>query len=473
MRKRAFGLVVSLTILSWACGGQVTSPLSPSSLAPSVTPSTSGATLLGNVRLAATAPAVGSASDPLKVQVVGTDLVTTVSAAGQFTLTNVPPGQIQLRFTGGGVDALVTISQVGAGETITITVVVLGTSAVVESEVRHGASGSAEEQIEGRIEALPPAVPAGSLRVAGRTVATDASTVIRQGEATRTFADLAVGQRVHVKGRSDASTSTFLARLIEIQNTQTDLPVQVNGIVSNLSGSEIAFQFTVDGRLVTGDANTEFFGDGGRGSGFADLKNGVRVEVKGVPRQTGGAASIYAVRIKVNAPGGDDTDDEDDDRGGGGAAVELQGMVSGLGGTCPTLSFHVNSTAVTTTGSTQFKGAGCSAVKNGSSVEVKGTRQADGSVLANKIEVEDGHDDKDDDRGGGGAAVELEGTVSGLGGGCPALSFQVKGTPVATNGSTKFEGGGCSVVQNGRKVEVKGTRQPTGVVLASTVELKR
>ncbi len=381
MRLPASKLVVAVTILLSACSGRVSSPVSPSSLAPSPAPPTTGATLFGNVRLAATAPAVGSASDPLKVQVVGTDLVAVVSAAGQFTLADVPPGQVSLRFTGGGVDATVTIAQVGAGETITINVVVLGTSAVVESEVRQASAGSSEEQIEGRIEALPPAVAAGTLVVAGRTIATDASTTIRQGDTVKSFADLAVGQRVHVKGQT--SGATFLARLILIQNTNPDLPVQVNGIVQNLSGSELAFQFTVDGRLVTGDANTAFVGDGGRGGGFRDLKNGVRVEVKGVLQQADSGASIYAVRIKVNTSGQDDGDRTPSP----GSTVTLEGAVGALSGTCPTLTFRVSGTAVTTNASTQFEGGGCNAVRNGAKVEVTGTRQADGSVLASKVKT--------------------------------------------------------------------------------------
>ncbi len=380
MRTWSGRVVVLLTILASACGSQLSSPLSPTSLAPAVAPATSGATLVGNVRLAATAPAVGSASDPLKVQVVGTQLEAVVNAAGQFTLGNVPPGQVTLRFTGGGVDALVTISQVGAGETITITVVVLGSSAVVESEVRQGSAGSSEEQIEGRIEALPPAVAAGTLVVAGRTITTDTSTIIRQGDATRSFADLAVGQRVHVKGQT--SQAAFLARVIEIQNTQTDLPVNLNGIVQNLTGSELAFQFTIDGRTVTGDAQTEFFGDGNRTASFADLKNGVRVEVKGQYRQDGSTATVYAVRIKVNAA-------NDDSNRLPGSSTKIEGTVGALSGTCPNLSFRVNGTPVTTTASTTFSGGGCSAVKNGVKVEVEGARQTDGAVLASKVEVND------------------------------------------------------------------------------------
>ena len=289
MRRTLPVIVVAITILSAACGGQASSPLSPSGIPPTSASSTTGATVLGTVRLGLTAPVVGSSADPMRVEVVGTVIVTVVSAAGQFVLGNVPAGQVRLHFFGAGVDAYVTISQVGPGETVTITVAVVGTSAVVDSQVRN--TQGQQQEIEGRVESLPPTQPAGTLVVAGRTVKTDAATVIKHGSQTGAFADLAVGMRVHVKGRVEGEA--IVASIIEIQNTQTDIPVTVNGIVQGLTGSELAFQFTIDGRLIKGDHQTQFYG--GASSTFANLKSGVRVEVKG--QQQDGA--IYAVRIHV------------------------------------------------------------------------------------------------------------------------------------------------------------------------------
>jgi len=141
--------------------------------------------------------------------------------------------------------------------------------------------------------------------------------------------------------------------------------------------------------------------------------------------------------------------------------VELQGLASSVSGTCPNLTFMVNGAAVVTNGSTRFEDGPCSAVQNLKRVEVKGTRQANGSVLANEVEVK-GHEQE----------VELEGVVSGLGGACPNLTFMVNGAAVVTNGSTRFEDGPCSAVQNRKSVEVEGTRQANGSVLAKTVEIE-
>ncbi len=379
MDRKLSGLFLAITILSAACGGNASSPLSPSGNPPSSAPSTTGATVLGTVRLGLTAPVVGSSADPMRVEVVGTPIVSTVSAAGQFELGNIPPGQVRLRFFGAGADASVTISAVVSGETVTITVTVVGTSAVINSESRS-TQGQAKQEIEGRVESLPPTQPAGTLVVAGRTITTDAQTVIRQGSLTKTFADLQIGQRVHV--RALVSGTALLASIIEIQNTQTDLPVEINGVVSGLTGTELAFQFTVNGRLIKGDNLTIFYGN----STFADLKNGVRVEVKGQQQD----AIVYAARIHVEDEEDDDDegedDDDDEDDNGQPGSIKLEGALSGLTGTCPAVSFTLSGKLVSTNISTMYKGMSCSTLANSLEIEVMGKIQSNGTVLATKIE---------------------------------------------------------------------------------------
>lgn len=377
MRTPLRWIAAILTILLVACGGGAGSPTSPSVVAPMVS-GAGNAVVTGNVRLGATA-GIGSAADPMKVQVVGTEIVATVSLAGQFALNGVPSGQIQLHFFGAGVDATITIGQVTSGETITISVTVVGTSAVVESETRRAAD-QAEEQIEGRVESLPPTQAADTFVVAGRAVTTTATTVFTMGSATKTFADLAIGQRVHVKGTTEAGV--FTARLVDIQNVQTDLPVNVNGVVSDLTGSELAFQFMVNGRMATGDNETVFFGNGGM-TDFTDLADGVRVEVKGQLRD----AAIYAVRIHINGADddGDDADDGDDP-GESSGPFEGAGPVASLGGSCPAVSFLLKGVRIDTGAATVFAGVACAALRNGDKVEVEGTWQTNGRVLATKIE---------------------------------------------------------------------------------------
>jgi Domain of unknown function (DUF5666) len=84
-----------------------------------------------------------------------------------------------------------------------------------------------------------------------------------------------------------------------------------------------------------------------------------------------------------------------------------------------------------------------------------------------RVESEDRDDDDDDE-----AEVEAEGRVSNLSGSCPALTFAVQGKTVKTNSATKFQHGSCTSIANGTRVEVEGTRQADGTILATKVEIE-
>jgi hypothetical protein len=219
---------------------------------------------------------------------VGTNIAVDVSGDGTFTLKNVPSGNVVLQITGPGVNASITLNDLQTGQVVTITVNVNGVTADVDSDRR---SKGGEEQLEGRVESLPPTTPAGDFIVAGRTVRTTSTTVYRRGDdSAGTFADLALGYRVHIKGSTLGGV--LVAREVKIQNTNTETGLNINGDISLFSGTRADFQFNVGSRVVKGDANTEFFGN----SSFADLANGKRVEVKGSQRD----GFVYASRMKVN-----------------------------------------------------------------------------------------------------------------------------------------------------------------------------
>ena len=173
-----------------------------------------GARIMGNVSvgvpLAATgAQGVGTSfSSPagtaftgvplsaMAAQVVGTSISSAVSAGGGFLLEGVPPGAVQLRFVGAGVDASVALSPVQSGDFVSVLVSVAATTAMVQSESRN-AGGKVE--LEGRIEEFP-GVPTSSLVVSGRLVTTSESTTYRDGSSVpRSFADLAIGQRAEAE----------------------------------------------------------------------------------------------------------------------------------------------------------------------------------------------------------------------------------------------------------------------------------
>jgi hypothetical protein len=130
---------------------------------------------------------------------------------------------------------------------------------------------------------------------------------------------------------------------------------------------------------------------------LSDIRVGDRVHVKGMTTGTTTVASEVEVQ---NEHGGDDDhggnagpnpgpgngDDDDDDNNGVGR-VEVTGSVAARAGTCPSLTFSVGTTSVSTSSSTEFKDVSCAALKNGDRVEVKGSRQSPTAVVnATRVE---------------------------------------------------------------------------------------
>jgi protein involved in polysaccharide export with SLBB domain len=78
---------------------------------------------------------VGAAASPsnIKVSVVGSSLVTSTDSAGQFVLTGVPAGRVELRFEGPGLDARLEIAGLAEGQEIHITVKASGNGVVLVS----------------------------------------------------------------------------------------------------------------------------------------------------------------------------------------------------------------------------------------------------------------------------------------------------------------------------------------------------
>jgi len=193
---------------------------------------------------------------------------------------------------------------------------------------------------------------------------------------------------------------------------------------------------------------------GNRTLTIADIEVGDHIQGRGTMEGT----TLVATEIKVEDMG-HDNDDVDE--------VELKGAIAGLSATanCPVVTFTIGATNVTTSAATVFDDVTCATLANASNVEVEGTKKADGSILATKVELEAGPD-------------EIEGRIFALAGTgtCPTLTFKVGpieslATTVNTNGSTTFTGVACSALANGARVEIEGTKQADGSITAASVEL--
>jgi hypothetical protein len=355
-------LAVSLSIA--ACGADVTSslPTGPSGTA------TTGATISGVVNGMSSASrawstAIGSTSNTtpagITVTVVGTTLSTSVSGTGTFALTGVPSGNIQLRFSGPGVDATLTITGVTA-EQIQVVVTLSGSSANVDSMNRIPAGAAAE--IEGPIESISHGDR--SMKVAG----------------------------VEVKVRN-----------APIYHISTQV-------------------------------------------GITTLQVGYRVHVKGTKEHDYIIASEVVVKDATASPGTNLP------------SLELQGALQGLAGTCPSVTFKVNGTPLAAASATEFRNGLCAHLEEGTSIKLQGRRQADGSVLAEKVEMTE---------------IQVTGLIGTLAGTCPALTLTVNASTVKTDAFTVFEGLACSGFAANTRIEVKGSTHPNGVVKATRVKYER
>ena len=185
---------------------------------------------------------------------------------------------------------------------------------------------------------------------------------------------------------------------------------------------------------------------------FADLVVGDKVEVKGTIDGT----SFRATEVKVES------------ENLGQRLQERRGIVADLAGTCPTLTFTLGTLRVSTSGSTYFKDVTCAGVQNGVAVEVNGRPQADGTFVAMLVKQREDDDDDDDEDD----EAKVEGLVSALAGACPVISFTAQSTSVTTTSATRFDDG-CSAIQNGTRVEVRGVRQTNGSIVATRVKIDR
>jgi hypothetical protein len=224
VRFRGLLLVIS-TAVAAACGGNAS--MSPT--APSVTRAgASGAVIIGQVsgafatttpRDASGTPAESSfgtlATSTITVKITGTNISTTTDGQGQFTLTGVPPGDVQLEFSGQGTSAKIVISGVSAQDEIRISITLNGNNAHVDSERRNRREDRDNNQAEvkGAVAGLSGTCPSVTFTVRGTKVMTTAST---------RFDDIACarvqnGTIVEVEGQRQAD-GTIAAAKVELDD---------------------------------------------------------------------------------------------------------------------------------------------------------------------------------------------------------------------------------------------------------------
>ena len=203
-----------------------------------------------------------------------------------------------------------------------------------------------------------------------------------------------------------------------------------------------------------------------------------------------GVGDHETIQVSVNLSGSS-ADIDEDEREGADHHGELEGRIASINATGGT--FIVRNVTVTVPAGTPVHHGGTavalSALVAGERVHVKGMMTAANAMTASDVEVQNEHanpgngngdgngngngngNGADDGHGGDNRGeVELKGTPSGVTGTCPAVTFMLSSTTVTTNASTKFDGVQCTALASAGRLEVKGTKQSNGSVLATKIE---
>ena len=227
----------------------------------------------------------------------------------------------------------------------------------------------------------------------------------------------------------------------------SDLRVSVSGtaIQSMTDGSG---RFTLNG-VPSGRVELRFEGNG----------TDARLEIEGL--QSG---QTLTLTVRVSGASASRVDDD------GSGEVELRGKVGPVG----TDSLMVGDRKVLVDAFTRILDRNNLAIrladlKQGDLVEVEGTAQAGGSVLAKKVKLED--DDENENQIE--QEVEFTGTIGSV-----TPSLIIAGRTVTTNVSTKYLGRknetlkAEDVLKKDNKVEVEGHTQSDGSFLAKKIKLE-
>lgn len=247
--------------------------------------------------------------------------------------------------------------------------------------------------------------------------------------------DLKVGQVVLVHGTFDDNLMTGTADTIRFDDN-------VEGPVQSIDLA--AGRLVVMGQTVSTGPDTSF-DDNIQPASLAGLIAGDIVEVSGLVLADG---SIDATRIEKKAAG---------------SLFEVHGTVSNLDP--GNFRFSLNALVVNYSGATldNFPGG---QVSNGHFVEAKGNSlDGAGALVATRVEFEG-----PTVVGNNGDRVEIEGFITRF---ASAQDFDVSGLPVVTNNSTVFEGGAAADLGLNIKVEVEGSLNASGTLVATKVDIRR
>ncbi|MBP7960393.1 MAG: hypothetical protein KBG20_04915 [Caldilineaceae bacterium] len=329
-----------------------------------------------------------------------------------------------------------------------------GTVRAQEIEVKSAGNGQPNEgtvHLVGQVEARPDGTLLGTWTIAGRTVEVVTATVFDESHGPA-----ALGVRVKVEGTEQADGSVLAAQIKTLGNDTggdggSDSYAKFKGTVVSIPATpDRVGQWQIRenaGVTLTINVLAETYMDETGGP----IVVGSFVEVEGTVAADG---SVVAAKIELKIPGECDCNE-----------LEFVGFVDSAPGSADGQGAWVIRSGMGLTrtviadAATQFK-SGIPVA--GDRVEVHATVQADGSLLASKINKES--------EGGGGGGVEFTALIVSFPAGLVGTWQVGDKTVMASNGTNFDQKDGPFAV--GVLVEVKGMAQADGTIVAQRIESK-
>jgi hypothetical protein len=299
-----------------------------------------------------------------------------------------------------------------------------------------------DDLVKGPVNSVDAA--AGTLVVLGQTVLTDADTSFDDNIPGASLAGLNAGDIVEVSGMLRADGDIQATR---IEGKPAGTVFEVTGVASNVDTA--AHKLSVSALLVDYSAATV------RDFANGQPANGDLVEARGTSVNTSGELVASSIELK-----------RDDDDAGAGMQVEIEGLITRL---VSATDFDVAGKPVATTLSTQFENGSASDLVLNAKVEVEGQVDANGVLVASKVQFKRQ------------ASSRIEARVDSVD--AAANRLVVLGIDVTVNANTRVEDKGDQPVPNfnlgsivaGDFVEVRGSELPaeSNDVVASRLERRR
>jgi cytoskeletal protein CcmA (bactofilin family) len=337
-----------------------------------------------------------------------------------------------------------------AGVALSIAVLVVACGGMSSGYGGGPGPGTGNAPPSGSVNTPPTATPAPATTTMSAGMITSFGSVILNGTEYQTTGttikvdgqnasqgDLRVGYYVRVMGHHDDGADLDIA-------DQIDFRGDVEGPVSAIDA--VAMTLTVLGQTVVVSAETSF-DDNITPSGLAGIKVGDLVEVSGMSAPDG---AIHATRIEAKLPS---------------AGLQIVGVATATNATAKTLAINALKVDYSAATLVDFPDSG---PKDGDLVEAIGTTlSASGVLQATSLELLNAKNVNNPAKPDN---MRIEGLINQF---SSATDFEVSGQPVSTSATTSFDGGTASDLALNVSVEVEGSINSDGVLLATKVEIRR